>query len=183
MLDPTCQVRRSPLSIRKDDLYETPSIATEKLLRAEKLPSYIWEPACGRGAIASVLTAEGHKVCSSDLVDYGEGYAGIDFLMERKLPEHCTAIVTNPPYKLGNEFVRHAIELCPLVIMLLRLAFLESESRADLINRLSRVHVFGRRLPMMHRHGWEGKKINSGMAFAWFVWDRNHLGPTTLDRI
>jgi hypothetical protein len=36
---------------------------------------------------------------------------------------------------------------------------------------------------MMHRAGWEGRKSNSGMAFAWFVWDRNHTGPTELHRI
>ena len=36
---------------------------------------------------------------------------------------------------------------------------------------------------MMHRAGWEGRKANCGMAFAWFVWDRSHVGPTTIDRI
>ena len=37
---------------------------------------------------------------------------------------------------------------------------------------------------MMHREGWTGKKnSNSGMAMAWFVWDRAHTGPTVLDRI
>jgi hypothetical protein len=37
-------------------------------------------------------------------------------------------------------------------------------------------------LPMMHRAGWE-EKANFGMAFAWYVWDRSHTGPTTIDRI
>ena len=36
---------------------------------------------------------------------------------------------------------------------------------------------------MMHRDGWEGRKANSGMAFAWFVWDRSHTGPTMIDRV
>jgi hypothetical protein len=36
---------------------------------------------------------------------------------------------------------------------------------------------------MMHRAGWEGRKANSGMAFAWFVWDRAHRGPATIDRL
>ena len=48
---------------------------------------------------------------------------------------------------------------------------------------LARVLVFAKRLPMMHRAGWEGRKANSGMAFAWFVWDRAHRGPTTIERI
>jgi hypothetical protein len=57
--------------------------------------------------------------------------------------------------------------------MLLRLAFYESVRRTPILeNRgLARVHVFRKRLPMMHRDGWEGRKANSGMAFAWFVWD------------
>ena len=75
--------------------------------------------------------------------------------------------------------------LCPKVIMLLRLAFLESERRTPILDAgdLARVYVFRKRLPMMHRDGWEGKKANSGMAFAWFVWDRAHRGDTIIKRI
>ena len=45
------------------------------------------------------------------------------------------------------------------------------------------MHVFRKRLPMMHRDQWAGRKANSGMAFAWFVWIRNYIGPTFIDRI
>jgi hypothetical protein len=71
------------------------------------------------------------------------------------------------------------------VIALLRLAFMESERRTRILEDrgLARIHVFRRRLPMMHRAGWEGRKANSGMAFAWFVWDRGHAGPTNINRI
>lgn len=188
MLDHSCQVQRAPLSERKDDLYETPSVATDALLRVERLPHWLWEPACGRGAIVNVLRAAGHQVVASDLVDYGVPITchwRHDFLMERKAPDGCGAIVTNPPYKLANEFAAHALELCPKVYMLLRLAFYESERRKPILDNagLARVHVFSKRLPMMHRDGWEGRKANSGMAFAWFVWDRSHTGPTVLQRI
>jgi hypothetical protein len=69
--------------------------------------------------------------------------------------------------------------------MLLRLAFMESERRSHILDngKLARVHVFAKRLPMMHRAGWEGRKANSGMAFAWFIWDRAHSGPAMIDRI
>jgi hypothetical protein len=78
-----------------------------------------------------------------------------------------------------------SLQPCPKVIMLLRLAFLESERRCSILENcgLARVHVFRKRLPMMLRHGWQGRKANSGMAFAWFVWDRSHRGPMTVDRI
>jgi hypothetical protein len=178
---------RAPLSERGDDLYETPHVAVSALLRVEKLPPMIWEPACGSGHIVSVLRGAGHEVIAGDLVNYGcpLSFHGIDFLMERRAPHDVKCIVTNPPFKLAGEFVAKALELCPTVIMLLRLAFLESEKRRDILDggQLSRVHVFRKRLPMMHRAGWEGRKANSGMAFAWFRWDRTHTGPTELRRI
>ena len=36
---------------------------------------------------------------------------------------------------------------------------------------------------MMHRRGWTGPRATSSIPFAWFCWDRNHKGPTTIDRI
>jgi hypothetical protein len=186
MLDPSSQSRRAPLAERGDDLYETPIVATRALLRVEKLPKYLWEPAAGRGMIVNVLREAGHEVLATDLVDYGirTHFSGRDFLWE-KLPEGCEAVVTNPPFKLAGEFVEHAINICPRVIMLLRLAFLESERRTCILENcgLARVYVFRKRLPMMHRDNWQGHKANSGMAFAWFVWDRTHRGPTELHRM
>jgi hypothetical protein len=184
---------KAALKVRGDDLYETPVVAVEALLRAEALPHRIWEPACGRGAIVNPLRAAGHDVVATDLVDYGlpitpPGYYGVDFLMERRAPEGTEAIVTNPPFKLAGEFVEHALELCPQVVMLLRLAFLESVRRTPILDtgHLARVHLFKNRLPMMHRAG-RGTQVaktnSSAMAFAWFVWDRSHSGPTTLNRI
>jgi hypothetical protein len=177
---------RHRLAARKDDLYETPPEAVRALLRVESLPESIWEPACGPGSIVGVLRAAGRRVYATDLVDYGcpDSESGVDFLMERAAPD-VGAIVTNPPFKLGAEFVTHALTLCPRVIMLLRLAFLESRRRSDLIDggSLARVHVFQSRLPMMHRHGWSGPRASSSIPFAWFVWDRAHHGKTELDRI
>lgn len=178
---------RAPLAVRKDDLYETPPEATRALLRVENLPEIIWEPACGRGAMVNVLRAAGHKVYATDLVDYGcqDSEARIDFLMEHSAPTYIGAIVTNPPFKLGGEFVSHALTLAPKVIMLLRLAFLEGIGRGRILDggSLARVHVFRNRLPRMHRDGWTGPQASSSIAFAWFVWDRAHAGPTELHRL
>lgn len=186
-LDHSCQVQRHILADRRDDLYETPSVAVEALLRVLRLPHHLWEPACGRGKIVDVLRAAGHEVVASDLVDYGNPthFYRRDFLMETKTPNKCEAIITNPPFKLAEEFVEHAISLCPKVIMLLRLAFLESERRRHILDNgwLARVYVFRKRLPMMHRDGWEGRKANSGMAFAWFCWDATNTGPTEIHRL
>jgi hypothetical protein len=190
MLDHSCQVQRSTYATRGHDCYETPRVAVEALLRVEQLPHWIWEPACGRGAIVNPLRAAGHEVVATDLINYGlpitpPGYYGVDFLAQRGAPKGCEAICTNPPFRAAEAFVAHALELSPLVVMLLRLAFLESERRCAILEGrgLARVHVFRKRLPMMHRDGWQGRKANSGMAFAWFIWQRGHAGPATIDRI
>src|SRR5262249_512939 len=156
----------------------TPPCATEALLRHVKLPHRLWEPACGDGTgILDPLRAAGHQVIGSDLVDYGrpDCFWRRDFLLEHKLPDGCQGIITNPPFKLAEEFIAHALEVSPLVIMLLRLAFLESERRTGILEGrgLARVHVFRNRLPLMHRNGWTGPRARS----------RGHVGPPTIERI
>jgi hypothetical protein len=179
--------KRHALKARKDDLYETPPEATLALMKHENLPKNIWEPACGPGSIVRVLRDGGHNVFASDLVDYespDQNFAKWDFLMETVMP-HGDMIVTNPPFKNAADFVRKALDLCPRVAMLMRLAFLEGIGRSDIMDggHLARVLVFKNRLPLMHRDGWDGPKSTNTMAFAWFVWDRSHCGATTLHRI
>jgi hypothetical protein len=181
---------RHSLVDRKHDLYETPECAVRALLEVEQIPSgAIWEPACGPGAIVRVLRAAGHEVWATDLVDYDspdQDQTGIDFLMEHgSAPYFVGSIITNPPFKLADQFVRHALLLCPRVYMLLRLAFLESERRTAILESgwLKTVHVFRNRLPMLHRAGWDGPRASSALAFAWFCFDRAHKGPTELRRI
>jgi hypothetical protein len=177
---------RDALAERGEDCYETPPEATLALLKAEKLPTHIWEPAAGRGAIVNVLRDHGHTVYASDLIDYQQfGQAvRVDFLMEHRAPMFCDAIVTNPPFKLVDQFVRRAIVLVPKVCMLLRLAYLEGIGRDDILDGgLARVHVFRNRLPRMHRDNYDGPKATSTIAFAWFVWELGHTGPAALNRI
>jgi len=168
----------------REDCYETPDVAVHALLRVERLPKNIWEPACGSGNIAKVLLEAGHDVVASDLFDHGYGRPGIDFLGGKFIPV-SGCIVTNPPYQHAQSFVETALSLCPNVIMLLRMAFYESKRRSHILDagHLAHIHVFANRLPMMHRKGWDGPKASSAMTFAWFVWDRYHQGPTTIDRI
>jgi hypothetical protein len=185
-LDHSCQVQRHPLAERGLDCYGTPPEAVFALLKVEALPHTIWEPAAGRGNIVRVLRDRGHAVVATDIADYGFPlHFQRDFLAEIGMPAGCECILTNPPYQHAEKFVEHALRLCPLVIMLLRLAFLESERRCGILEGrgLARVHVFRKRLPMMHRDGWQGRKANSGMAFAWFVWERGHTEPTIVNRI
>ena len=187
-LDHSCQVQRHTHAERGLDLYETPAVATRALLRAELVPLSVWEPCAGRGAITRVLLEQGHDVISSDIYDYKPNPPldfVADFLTQKQMPPGCECILTNPPFQIVEKIVAHALELSPIVILLLRLAFLESERRCAILEErgLQRILCFRKRLPMMHRRGWDGHKGNSGMAFAWFVWDRGHAGPATIERI
>jgi len=179
---------RDPLNERGDDLYETPLVAVHALLKHVHLPTHIWEPAAGKGAISTPLREAGKIVYATDLVDHGDPLteSRIDFLMEFRAPIGCDAIVTNPPFKLADQFVRHALFgiKVPMVVMLLRLAFLEGTGRYDVLDIHSPVvYLFRNRLPRMHRAGWTGNRASSSIAFAWYVWTQEHKGPLEVRRI
>lgn len=183
------RIRPHKLSERGDDLYETPAVAIRALLAVEKFRNRIWEPAAGRsGVIVHELQRAGYDVVATDLAEYGlEGSTGrVDFLMERRPPRGVFTIVTNPPYKLTNDFVRHALTLAPHVAMLLRVEFIAGQRRRDILDdgRLARFCPFANRLPRMHRDGWDGpKNENQAQDFAWFVLDHNHSGNATVQRL
>lgn len=92
------------------DFYSTPPIAVQVLLKQEEFDGEIWECASGDGQISKYLEKRGYSVKSTDLRETADIYGekGIDFL-------ECTNsydnIVTNPPYKYGEDFVHKALEL------------------------------------------------------------------------
>jgi hypothetical protein len=159
------------------DHYPTPEPAARALLTVEKPLGAIWEPCAGHGGIAMPLREAGYTVHAFDIAAWGcpDCTVGVDFLTTKKAPAGARTAVFNPPFRYAADFVRHALELVPTVISLGRLAFLESEARSDLIDGglLARVHIFKRRLPMMHRAGWDGPRASSSVCFAWCVCARS----------
>jgi hypothetical protein len=156
----------------QDDYYPTPESATRSLLDREEFAGNVWEPACGSGAMSTVIEKYGHAVISSDLFDRGYGERPIDFLNEWRTVDN---IITNPPFLLSEQFVYHAL-MCSKskVAMFLKLAFLEGVTRKKMFQTtpLSRVYVFSRRVSLQ-RNG--NEKTGSGMiAFAWFVWEQGY---------
>lgn len=147
--------------------------------------SIVWEPACGDGAIVLPLRSLqpfGPKVFASDLIERACPHSWVeDFLgTDPKAYPNCDMVITNPPFSLAQEFVDHGLAVAPVVMMLLRLAFLEADGRNEWLQRspLSTVHVFVDRLPMMHREGYTGKRLKkSSTAYAWFVWDQRQGAP------
>ena len=158
-----------------NDFYPTPPKATIALLENYVFEKRIWEPACGDGAISKVLINHCHEVYSSDLYNYGYGEPGVDFLKTTSAFRHeinCDTIITNPPFKYAEHFVRwsHNIGISTLAL-LLKLSFLEGMERKKLFYELppKEILVFSRRLTMT-KNGEPSR--NGGMiAFAWFIWE------------
>ncbi len=172
-----------PADRERDDFYATPRSAIEQLLSMETFHGGVWEPACGDGAISRVLQEHGHDVYNTDLIERGYGHGGVDFLFEYKCPRKN--IVTNPPFKLGTEFARHALNIVPAggkVAMLLKIGFLEGPTREDIHCHLTRVWVIRRRVTFLKAGKEFSRSEGKGgiHTYAWFIWDRSHTGPVSL---
>jgi hypothetical protein len=161
------------------DFYPTPRWATFALIKNERFHGDIWECACGDGAMSEVLAETGNSMLSSDLYDRGYGEIGLDFLTTARRHQN---IITNPPYHSAEGFVASALKIAGTKFaLLLRLAFLEGAHRANTIfhrSPPSRVWVFSERITFYPK----GAKVTGSgtTAYAWFVWDKDHAGPTEL---
>jgi hypothetical protein len=153
------------------------------LLAVETFSREIWEPACGDGAISKVLEEAGHEVLSTDLVDRGYGDGGLDFVKERHLA--LPTIITNPPFKLAEQFVIHALDLGAVkMAFLLRLAWLEGEGRRRRIfsqRPPARIWVLSSRPTLWNGDDPGARTTGGAISYAWFIWDRDApAGPPTL---
>lgn len=161
------------------DFYPTPRWATYALIENEPFKGGIWECACGDGAMSQVLAETENAVLSSDLYDRGFGEAGHDFLTTNRRHEN---IITNPPFHSAEGFVAAALaQSNHKFALLLRLAFLEGANRSKTIfhkSPPSRVWVFSERITFYPK----GAKVSGSgtTAYAWFVWDKSHMGQTEL---
>lgn len=180
------------------DFYETPLDVTKAFLDAsgwQPKTNVIWEPAAGNGAIAFVVKDyfPGAMVVTSDIKA-----RALSLTMESDFLQHQWAegkeflqnkdIITNPPFSHAQQFVEKALELVNGdIVMLLRLAFLETTARRELFNRkhLREVWVSSKRIHftspyLTQRERETGKKSNSGMAMAWFIFNRNYIGDPVI---
>ena len=107
------------------DFYPTPKEVTISLLNYFKWGKMnVWEPACGECAISKVLEDFGHNVISTDLKD------GVDFFKTEKTG--VDAIITNPPFKHSERFIRKAIIDAPIVAMLLKTQYWHASKRSKI---------------------------------------------------
>lgn len=164
-----------------DDYYATDPRCIDDLLSVEQFSGDIWECACGAGHLSKRLIELGHNVISTDLIDRGYGTGGVDFFIQNKLL--AQNIITNPPYKFAKECVYHSIKLgADKIAMFLKLTFLEGKERNKLFNKYppKKVWVYSSRRQVAINGDPEMFKKSSAAAYAWFIWEKDYQGDTTI---
>lgn len=149
------------------DFYPTPENVTVALIRHLGLRgALVWEPACGAGHMAEAITKTGNAVLATELHWQGYGLGGVDFL-NAPAPE-CDWIITNPPFKLAEEFIARCIEHGKPFAMLLKSQYWHSAKRRALFERHRPTAV----LPLTWRPDFHfGAKGGSPtMECVWTVW-------------
>ena len=137
------------------------------------------EPACGAGHMSKVLKEYFREVRSADAFHYGYGPVR-DFLTYPYEMNAVDWVITNPPFRLAEEFVLRALTVARRgVAILARTVFLESVGRYETIFRNTPPANFAQfveRVPMVK--GCLDIKATTATGYAWFVWDRNAFtGP------
>ena len=184
------QQRREPHTSLDD--FPTPPWATRALCewliaQGEDLAAFSCrEPAANRGHMVRPLQEYFHRVESSDVHDYGEGFPIEDYLFG-PVPELVHWTITNPPFRLAGQFIDRAAESSEFgFAMLTRSAFLEGIGRHQrLFGRMPPTHVlqFTERV-VMHK-GRLTSNGSSATAYSWLVWLdwQNNLDGTRFEWI
>ena len=162
----------------KDSLddFPTPPWATrallEHVLEKDKIEKKsCLEPACNKGYMSKVLQNYFKEVVSSDVYDYGFGNVK-NFLDNSYEKNSFDWVITNPPFRLAEEFLNTASNVASTgVALLARTVFLESVGRYNRIfknNPPTYFAQFSERVPMVK--GRLDKKASTATGYAWFVW-------------
>lgn len=150
----------------------------ELLLEAEEFNKNVWEIACGEGHLSKVLERHGYNVKSTDLIDRGFGVGGVDFLEQTEIFDGD--IITNPPYKMAQQFVEKSLELIPegnRVAMFLKVQFLEGKARKKMFAKYPPkiVYISSSRIKCA-KNGEFDKIGSSAVAYAWYIWEKGYKG-------
>ena len=166
---------------RESDFYRTPVGTINAFLDAFEFKTFghILEPCAGDGAIIrairarddeNYITAVEIRDETESLIESGADQVFIDdFLTFPGLHPAPGTIITNPPYSIAQKIIEHCFEIAPdaEVIMLLRLAFLESKKRKPFWNK----HPVTQLYVLSERPSFTGKGTDAA-AYAWFVWSK-----------
>lgn len=169
------------------DDFPTPPWATRALLEyiispKENLAAQTClEPACGAGHMAKVLYEYFREVRCSDAYYYGYGEIR-DYLTYPYETNAVDWVITNPPFRLAEEFVLRSLQVARKgVAILARTVFLESVGRYNRIFREQPPAVFAQfveRVPMVK--GRLDRNASTATGYAWLLWEKGNIDPPRL---
>jgi hypothetical protein len=169
--------RNSGYQRQPNDEYQTPAWVTQVVvpyLRSTHC-RHVWDPANGPASrMAQVLRDEGFRVTATNN----------DFLAMASPPSRdIDDICTNPPFGTGGrlacQFIAHALELVPVVAMLLRIDFDSGKTRTNLFRDCP---AFAHKIVLLDRIVWFEREGAPGPSenHAWFVWNQRFQGLPTI---
>ncbi|HVA15439.1 MAG TPA: SAM-dependent DNA methyltransferase [Stellaceae bacterium] len=131
------------------------------------------EPACGAGHMSKVLKEYFAEAQSADIANYGYGEVR-DFLTYPYATDTYDWIITNPPFRLAEEFVLRALTLARVgVAIIARTVFLESSGRYRAIFENTPPAIFAQfveRVPMVK--GRLDKAATTATGYCWLIWTK-----------
>lgn len=174
------------------DFYQTPVEDVEKFLQKSGLvpnTGIVLEPSAGLGNISMTVSRlrPGATVVSGDIEQREFPLHYVNDFLQQQFKKEVNCVITNPPFSHALEFVERGLEICNGdVIMLLKLAFLETKERRPLLLRghlrevwipAGRINCYAPDAPVSST----GRRENSStMALAWFVFNRNYQGDPVI---
>jgi hypothetical protein len=170
--------RIEPTDSRDD--FPTPPWATRALLK-HVIDDPHWlkrltclEPACGAGHMAKVLVEHFSAVACYDVHDYRYGEIK-DYLVGPYRADSWDWVITNPPFRLAEEFVLRSLDVAREgVAILARTVFIESVGRYQNLFKLRPPTIYAQfteRVPMVK--GRLDKKATTATSYCWLVWKKS----------
>jgi hypothetical protein len=169
------------------DDFPTPPWATRALIehvfggKSATASMTCLEPACGAGHMSKALKEYFSDVTDADISNYGYGHVR-DFLAYPYATDTYDWVITNPPFRLAEEFVLRALTLARVgVAILARTVFLESSGRYRAIFEKTPPTIFAQfveRVPMVK--GRLDKSATTATGYCWLIWKKDAAGAPQL---
>ena len=156
-----------------NDYYSTDETAIRLLHKNGLLDKDVpyWETAVGGGRLANELIRLGYNVSkATDLFDRGYGESGVDFFQCKEVFEGN--LITNPPYKHINEWIKHSIDLAAKrSYIFCRIQTIETMKRYHIFKKYPPLYIcpFVKRVQCYRNNDTSLK--GSAVCYAWFIWD------------
>ena len=171
---------------QNEDYYATDPKAVKFLLELEKFKDMmVWECACGEGHLSKEMEEMGFEVFSTDLIDRNYGNGIYDFLGPDNNEVLEINIITNPPFRYANDFIRKGMSILAKgykMALFLPIRYLEGKERKRIFKQYppKKVLVTSSRINCSKNGEFETMG-GTAIGYAWFIWEKDFKGKPTLE--